>query len=152
MVKSVFKGLIAVFLGNSSISLDAKGRLAVPTRHRDALSAGTGQITITKHPHGCLMIFPQPAWEQFRERVAALPMDAQWWRRIFLGNAMDVEMDGTGRVLVSPELRADAGITREATLLGMGSYLELWDSSTYKRHEAEARQAEMPDVLKDFSF
>ncbi|MEX1168379.1 MAG: division/cell wall cluster transcriptional repressor MraZ, partial [Hydrogenophaga sp.] len=109
-----------MFLGNSSLSLDAKGRLAVPTRHRDALAAGTGTITLTKHPDGSLMIFPQPAWGAFRERVAALPMDALWWRRIFLGNAMDVEMDGTGRILVSPELRAFAGITREATLLGMG--------------------------------
>lgn len=98
------------------------------------------------------MIFPQPAWEQFRERVAALPMQAQWWRRIFLGNAMDVEMDATGRVLVSPELRADAGIARECRLVGMGSYLELWDASTYALKEAEAKQAEMPDVLKDFSF
>lgn len=141
-----------MFLGASSLNLDAKGRLAVPTRHRDALGAGTGQITITKHPHGCLMIFPQPAWEQFRERVAALPMQAQWWRRIFLGNAMDVEMDGTGRVLVSPELRADAGLARECRLVGMGSYLELWDASTYVLKEAEAKQDEMPDVLKDFSF
>jgi MraZ protein len=151
-VKSVFKGLNAVFLGNSSLSLDAKGRLAVPTRHRDALSAGTGPITITKHPDGSLMIFPQAAWEMFRERVAALPMDALWWRRIFLGNAMDVEMDGTGRILVSPELRAFAGISREATLLGMGTYLELWDAQTYAQKEAKAAQDEMPNVLKDFSF
>ncbi len=141
-----------MFLGNSSLSLDAKGRLAVPTRHRDALSEGAGTITITKHPDGSLMIFPQPAWEAFRERVAGLPMDAMWWRRLFLGNAMDVEMDGTGRILVSPELRAYAGITREATLLGMGTYLELWDTATYTRKEAVATQAEMPPVLKDFSF
>src|SRR5690606_2334973 len=111
-----------------------------------------GQLTITKHPHGCLMIFPRPAWEQFRDRIAALPMQAQWWRRIFLGNAMDLEMDGSGRVLVSPELRADAGITRESILLRMGSYLELWDAQTYAAKEAEAKQAEMPDVLNDFSF
>ncbi len=141
-----------MFQGASSLSLDAKGRLSVPTRHRDALGAETGQLTITKHPHGCLMIFPRPEWERFRERIAALPMQAQWWRRIFLGNAMDVEMDGSGRVLVSPELRADAGITRESILLGMGSYLELWDAQTYAVKEAEAKQAEMPDVLKDFSF
>ncbi len=141
-----------MFQGASSLSLDAKGRLSVPTRHRDALGAESGQLTITKHPHGCLMIFPRSEWERFRERIAALPMQAQWWRRIFLGNAMDVEMDGSGRVLVSPELRADAGITRESILLGMGSYLELWDAQTYAAKEAEAKQAEMPDVLKDFSF
>ena len=79
-------------------------------------------------------------------------MDAQWWRRIFLGNAMDVEMDASGRILVSPELRAAAGISRDAVLLGMGSYLELWDAQSYAAKEAEEMQKPMPDVLKDFSF
>jgi len=98
------------------------------------------------------MLFPRPEWEKFRERVAQLPMSAQWWKRVFLGNAMDVDMDGTGRVLVSPELREGARITRETVLLGMGSYLELWDKATYNEDEAKAVQGEMPDVLKDFSF
>jgi MraZ protein len=141
-----------VFQGASSLSLDAKGRLSVPTRHRDALGGSEGQLTITRHPHGCLMIFPRNEWDQFKARIAALPMQAQWWKRIFLGNAMDVEMDGTGRVLVSPELRAAAGITKDAVLLGMGAYLELWDAATYAAQEAEAMKAEMPDVFKDFSF
>ena len=142
-----------MFQGASSLSLDAKGRLSVPTRHRDVLSAtASGQLTITKHPHGCLMLFPRPEWEKFRERIAALPMSAQWWRRIFLGNAMDVELDSTGRVLVSPELRAAAGISKEAVLLGMGSYFELWDQATYTAEESKAMQGDMPDVFKDFSF
>jgi len=142
-----------VFQGASSLSLDAKGRLSVPTRHRDVLLAtAQGQLTITKHPHGCLMVFPRPEWEKFRERIAQLPMSAQWWKRIFLGNAMDVEMDGTGRVLVSPELREAAGLTKEAVLLGMGSHFELWDKATHDAKEAAAMQAGMPDVLKDFSF
>jgi MraZ protein len=153
VVKSVFKGLIAVFQGASSIVLDAKGRLSVPTRHRDVLSAtAAGQITITKHPHGCLMIFPRGEWEKFRERIAALPMQAQWWKRIFLGNAMDVELDATGRVLVSPELRNAAGITKDTVLLGMGGYFELWDAATYAAQEAEQMKGDMPDVFRDFSF
>jgi MraZ protein len=142
-----------VFQGASSLSLDAKGRLSVPTRHRDVLSAtAAGQLTITKHPHGCLMVFPRPEWEKFRERIAALPMSAQWWKRIFLGNAMDVEMDGTGRVLISPELRESAGIAKDTMLLGMGNHFELWDKATYDEQEAKAMQGEMPDVFKDFSF
>ena len=146
-------GSIAVFQGASSLTLDAKGRLSVPTRHRDALGgAAGGQLTITRHPHGCLMVFPRSEWEDFRERVAALPMSAQWWKRIFLGNAMDVDMDGTGRVLISPELRQGAGITRETVLLGMGKHLELWDKATYDDQESKAMQGEMPDVIKDFSF
>ena len=141
-----------MFQGASSLSLDAKGRLSVPTRLRDALGESSGQLTITKHPHGCLMIFPRSEWERFRERIAALPMQAQWWKRIFLGNAMDVDMDATGRVLISPELRAAGGLTKEAVLLGMGSYLELWDAQAYAAQEAEAMKGEMPDVFKDFSF
>ena len=142
-----------MFQGASSLSLDAKGRLSVPTRHRDALSEGAaGQLTLTKHPHGCLMLFPRPEWEKFRERIAQLPMSAQWWKRIFLGNAMDVEMDSAGRVLISPELRQAAGLTKEAILLGMGNHFELWDKASYEAQEAEAMQGEMPDVFKDFSF
>ena len=142
-----------MFQGASFIALDAKGRLSVPTRHRDVLSAtAASQITITKHPHGCLMIFPRTEWEKFRERIASLPMQAQWWKRIFLGNAMDAELDATGRVLVSPELRASAGISKDTVLLGMGSYFELWDAATYAAHEAEQMKGDMPDVFKDFSF
>jgi MraZ protein len=142
-----------VFQGASQLSLDAKGRLSVPTRHRDVLAAtANNQLTITRHPDGCLMIFARPEWEKFRDRIAALPMSAQWWKRIFLGNAMDVELDGTGRVLVSPELRAAAGIEKETVLLGMGTYFELWDRSMYETKEAEALRGEMPDVFKDFSF
>ncbi|NML84693.1 division/cell wall cluster transcriptional repressor MraZ [Polaromonas sp.] len=142
-----------MFQGASSLALDTKGRLSVPTRFRDVLgTAISGQLTITKHPHGCLMIFPRTEWEKFRERIAALPMQAQWWKRIFLGNAMDVEMDAAGRVLVSPELRAAAGISKDAVLLGMGAYFELWDAATYAAQEAEQMKGEMPDVFKDFSF
>jgi len=98
------------------------------------------------------MIFPRNEWERFRDRIAALPMQAQWWKRIFLGNAMDVDMDSSGRVLVSPELRAAAGISKDAILLGMGAYFELWDAQVYAVQEAEAMKGNMPDVFKDFSF
>ena len=142
-----------MFQGASSLSLDAKGRLSVPTRHRDVLMATAGgQLTLTRHPHGCLMVFPRPEWEKFRERIAQLPMSAQWWKRIFLGNAMDVDMDTTGRVLVSPELRAAAGLARDTMLLGMGEHFELWDKARYDEQEAAALQGEMPEAFKDFAF
>ena len=81
-----------------------------------------------------------------------MPMSAQWTKRLFLGNAMDVDMDATGRVLVSPELRSATAITKDTVLLGMGSYFELWDASTYAAEEAEQLKGGMPDALKDFSF
>ena len=142
-----------VFQGASSLTLDGKGRLSVPTRHRDVLSAtAQGLLTITKHPHGCLMVFPRPEWDLFRDRISALPMSAQWWKRIFLGNAMDVELDSTGRILISPELRTSAGIAKDTVLLGMGNHFELWDKVAYETQEAKAMQEQMPDVFKDFSF
>ncbi|TXH95599.1 MAG: division/cell wall cluster transcriptional repressor MraZ [Pseudomonas sp.] len=142
-----------VFQGASALSLDAKGRLAVPARHRDALQAlCNGQLTLTKHPEGCLMVFPRPAWEVFRDKVAALPMSASGWKRIFLGNAQDVDIDGASRVLVAPELRAAAGLSKDVMLLGMGSHFELWDAQRYAAHEAEVMAQAMPDVLQDFSF
>jgi MraZ protein len=98
------------------------------------------------------MIFPRNEWEKFRERISSLPPQAHWWKRIFLGNAMDVDMDATGRVLVSPELRAAAGISKDTVLLGMGGYFELWDAATYAAQEAEQMKGEMPDVFRDFSF
>lgn len=133
--------------------MDAKGRLAVPTRHREVLQAlCAGQLTITKHPEGCLMVFPRPAWENFRDRIAALPMSASGWKRVFLGNAQDVEIDGAARVLISPELRVAAGLQKDVMLLGMGSHFELWDAQAYAAHEAQVMQSELPDALKDFSF
>ena len=142
-----------VFQGASALSLDAKGRLAVPVRHRDVLQAlCSGQLTLTKHPEGCLMVFPRPAWEIFRDKVAALPMSASGWKRIFLGNAQDVEIDSAARVLVAPELRAAAGLGKDVMLLGMGSHFELWDAQRYAAHEAEVMAQAMPDALQDFTF
>jgi transcriptional regulator MraZ len=98
------------------------------------------------------MIFPRPAWETFRDRVAALPMDASGWKRVFLGNAMDVDIDASSRLLIAPELRAAAGLVRDVMLLGMGSHFELWDAQRHAAHEAEVMQSPMPDSLKNFSF
>ena len=125
----------------------------MPTRHRDALMVqGEGRVTLTKHPDGCLLLFPRPGWEAFRTRIAQLPMDAHWWRRIFLGNAAEIDLDSAGRILVSPELRSAAGLDREIMLLGMGSHLEIWDANTYASKEQAAIAQGMPDALKQFTF
>ena len=142
-----------MFQGASALTLDAKGRMSIPARHRDALQLqGDGGVTLTKHPDGCLLLFPRSEWEAFRSRIAQLPMDAHWWRRIFLGNAFDVEMDGSGRILVSPELRAAANVERDVMLLGMGSHFELWDAAIYAQKEQIAIAQGMPDALKQFTF
>jgi MraZ protein len=99
--------------------------MSIPARHRDALLAqGQGRVTLTKHPDGCLLLYSSTGVVSFRERVAKLPLEANWWRRIFLGNASELEMDGSGRILISPELRAASVWEKEIILRGMGSHLE----------------------------
>jgi MraZ protein len=133
--------------------MDAKGRMSIPARHRDALTVQSeGRVTLTKHPHGCLLLFPRPVWEQHREQIAGWPMSARAWQRIFLGNASDVDMDSAGRILISPELRTAVALSRDVMLLGMGSHFEIWDAAKLEESEAHAIAGGLPDVLNDFSF
>ena len=142
-----------MFQGASSLSLDAKGRLSVPTRHRDVLSAtAAGQLTITKHPHGCLMVFPRPYWEAFRDQVAQLPYSQVGVKRVFLGHADDVEWDATSRFLIRPELRSWAALEKDVTLLGMGSHFELWATPAYAAHEARVMQEQATAALDNLIF
>ena len=156
VVKSAIKwGVVGSFQfqGPNELALDGKGRISVPARHREALQAlGQGQLTVTKHPHGCLLILPRPVWLDLRDKVAALPISAAGWKRVFLGNAMDVELDGAARILIAPELRKAVGLDKDVTLLGVGSHFELWDTQRYAAHEAEVMAGPMPDSLSDFSF
>lgn len=125
----------------------------MPARHRELLAAmNVNQLTITKHPDGALLIFPRPAWLTFRDKVAALPMEASPWKRVFLGNAMDVDIDASSRVLIAPELRASAKLVRDVMLLGLGSHFELWDAQVHQEEEERTLQSEMPASLKGFSF
>ncbi|WP_338845391.1 division/cell wall cluster transcriptional repressor MraZ [Massilia sp. W12] len=142
-----------MFQGASAINLDAKGRMTVPAKHRDVLLAQCeGQITLTRHPHGCLLLFPRPVWETHRAQIAAWPMSARAWQRIFLGNACDVELDSAGRILIAPELRDAVGLQRDVMLLGMGTHFEIWDAQKLAEDEAAALAQGMPDTLANFSF
>jgi len=142
-----------VFQGSSALTLDAKGRLSIPTRHRDALiEQAEGKLTLTRHRDPCLLLYPRPAWEAKREEVDKFPASVDWLKRLLLGNAQNVDIDGAGRILIAPELREAAGLTREVMLLGMGRYFELWDVGEYKRREAEDLTKAIPDSLANFSF
>ena len=139
-----------MFIGISALTLDSKGRMTVPARHRDVLLAqAAGRLTVTKSPEGCLLLFADPQWQEFRAKIAALPMSAQGWKRIYLGHATETEIDATGRVLISPELRAAAGIERDIDLIGMGSHFEVWDRVTHHAREAAVIEAGMPDAVRD---
>jgi len=146
-----------MFTGASSLSLDAKGRLAVPTRHRETLLAQcAGQLVITRNHEGGLMMFPIGAWERFSARLLNVPMQQQWIKRLYIGHAQPVEMDATGRVLLAPELREAAEIDHEVKLLGMVDFFEIWDPSKHHAKEAlnlaRAGSSHGSEAYRDFVF
>lgn len=142
-----------MFQGSSALTLDAKGRMSIPTRYRDALvSEDEGRLTLTRHPDGCLLLYPRSVWEVKRKQIAAMPMSARAFQRLLLGNAHDVEMDSAGRILITAELREAATLDREAMLLGLGGHFEIWNPSELKQKEQEELAQGMSDVFEQFSF
>jgi MraZ protein len=138
-----------VFQGASSLSLDAKGRLSMPTRHRDVLSAtAENQLTITKHPHGCLMIFPRPEWEKFRERIARSPWPRSGGRESSWATPWTSSWTEPAACWCRPSCAPRPASSKDTMLLGMGNHFELWDKATYEAKEAEADAGEMPDAFR----
>lgn len=143
----------ADFQGTSALTLDTKGRMTVPARHRDALAGGADRTLIfTKSNVNCLFVFQSEAWTDFRRLLLGLPMQADGWRRLFLGSAVAVEIDSADRALVPSELRAWAGLEREVLLVGMGRRLELWDAGRHAAEEARTLATPMPEVVQNFVF
>ena len=129
--------------------------MTVPAKHRDALHLQSeGRLTLTRHPDGCLLMFPRSVWEAARTDIARWSITVKHWQRMFLGNALDVDMDTAGRVLISPELRQAIELKPDAKvmLLGMGSHFEIWEVSAHEKNEAATMAGGVPEELKHFSF
>ena len=128
-----------MFQGAAALSLDAKGRLAIPARHRDALARLAGnQLILTAHPHRCLLLYPRPAWEPIRNKVLAgssLEQRSALLKRLLVGYARDEEMDSAGRVLIAPELRDFAKLEKQVHLVGQGDHFELWSDEGWKQQQ-----------------
>lgn len=126
-----------MFRGNANVSLDQRGRFAMPTRYREALlELSGGQLVVTIDvTQTCLLIYPKPNYQALEEKLIALdntrPRNRDLQRKI-IGFATDVELDGNGRVLVSNELREYAGLDRKATLLGQVNKLEMWSDDLWR--------------------
>jgi MraZ protein len=145
------------FHGAAVITLDAKGRIAIPTRHRNVLLDGADVLVLSAHPDGCALIYPMSAWERVRQRVESFPSfntQASWWKRLLLGFEEHVRPDASGRILLSPALRQHAKLEREAMMVGQGHYFELWDSGVWsaKLGQALASTGAPPPGMEDFSL
>lgn len=125
-----------MFQGTSLLALDAKGRLALPSRYRESLLLSCqGDVTLTRHPDGCVLIYPRAVWYELRPQLAQLPYSARALQRILLGSAVDVSADSSGRLLIPSELRNLCGLGRDVALVGLGNRFELWDQVKYVEFE-----------------
>ena len=132
-----------MFQGETAITIDEKGRLAVPTAHRDAVARDCGnQLVITYNPFesGSLYLYPRAIWERVRDQVNKLPKAKKVNRNLQLklvGAATFVELDGNGRITIPASHRSAVGIEKKAVLLGMGDKFELWSEQA---HHAQIQQ------------
>lgn len=147
-----------MFLGSHSISMDAKGRLAIPARIRETLvELCAGKVVVTAHTEErCLLIYPEPQWLEILPKIEALPSFNKMARRaqrLLIGYATPLEVDGNGRVLLPPTLREYASLDKKLMLVGQGKKLELWSEeswSSWLDHEAD--QGEMPAEMQSLSL
>ena len=148
-----------MFRGTTNLSMDVKGRLAVPAKHRETLLAqGSGKVVLTAHPHACLLLYPQPAWEPIEAKMMALSSfdkQSSGLQRLLVGYAEDIELDSAGRLLVSPTLREFAGLEKEVMLVGQGSHFEMWNMEAWRKQLDSIMGGdgiEMPAELEGFSL
>ena len=126
------------FLGTQYLSLDVKGRLALPTRHRDALESMV--IVTVDMQAACLVLYPQQEWSIVSEKVRSLPSmkpEVKRFQRRFFGYASELEIDASGRILLPAPLREYAKLEKRVALVGQGSKLELWNDELWAAESGE---------------
>ncbi|OQX37980.1 MAG: cell division/cell wall cluster transcriptional repressor MraZ [Oceanospirillales bacterium LUC14_002_19_P2] len=144
-----------MFRGVNAINMDAKGRLAIPTRYRSVLSMPCeGHLVATiDTEERCLLIYPVDEWEIIQAKIESLPSFHPLSRRIqrlLIGHATDLEMDGSGRILVPPLLRDYAGLGKKTVLLGQGKKFELWDEVCWnERRDAYLQETGGADLVPE---
>ena len=125
-----------MFQGETAVTLDDKGRVAIPAAHRETVSKAGNRLVVTYNPfeHGCLWLFPYGEWEKVRDQVNALPGAKRVHRDLQLklvGAAAHVEPDANGRITLPGSQRNATGIEKRAVLLGMGNKFELWSEQAH---------------------
>jgi MraZ protein len=152
-----------MFRGASTLSLDSKGRLSIPTRYRDVLlSESEGKLVCTVDLHQpCLLLYPLIEWEdvEFKLRqLSSMNPHERRVQRVLLGNAHEVDMDKSGRILVPGLLRQHAQLEKSIVLTGQLNKFEMWSETQWSAQMAEDIETELggdfelTERLKDFSF
>ncbi len=147
-----------MYFGSYSINMDAKGRIAIPTRIREQLqTACGGRIVVTAHTENrCLHIFPEPYWQEILPKIQSFPSFNKISRRaklLLMGHASPLELDASGRVLLPPTLREYAVMEKKLLLVGQGNSMELWCEDQFSQYVDEPIDGEvMPEGMQDLAL
>lgn len=151
-----------MFRGATLLTIDVKGRIAMPSRYRELLDeACQGHLVITVDRDHCLLLYPLPQWEEIEHKLVQLPTlnpHARRLQRLLMGHATECELDSAGRFLLPPVLREFATIEKHCMLIGQGNKFELWDERrwTERRNEWLAQEdglsGSLPAELESLSF
>jgi MraZ protein len=151
-----------VFRGVNGINIDTKGRIVMPTRHRERLLESGNCVVLTiDTEEKCLLLYPLSAWEEIENQLAQLPSfnpTARRIQRLLIGHATEVELDSHGRILLPPLLREYAGLSKHAMLVGQGKKFEIWDEMHWQERrnqwllEETSTDPTLPDEVKKLSL
>ncbi len=151
-----------MFRGISNLNIDAKGRIAIPSRYRDEITTNSlGQMVVTvDHMDRCLLLYPMDEWVKIEQVLMGLPnmnRSVRNMQRLVLGHASEVNLDSQGRVRLSPPLREYANLDKKSVLVGQAKKFELWDAKIWNEQRdiwlSEAQEnLETDDVLSQISL
>ena len=142
----------SMFMSEYNHSIDAKGRVIVPAKFREALG---DEFVVTKGLDGCLFVFPKDEWKAFEEKLKSLPMsnkDARKFVRFLLAGAATVELDKQGRILIPTVLREFAGLEKDVVVVGVGSRVEIWDKSRWDEATTFSDMDEIAEHMSDLGL
>jgi len=136
-----------MFIGEYNYKIDAKKRLAVPSNFRNELDK---KVVVTRGLDGCLFLYPLDQWQQLAEKISSLPLaqsDARSFARVMLAGAMEVEIDGSGRILIPDYLKEYAGLEKEVTIAGVYNRMEIWDKKKWDEYKTQT-EGEVGDIAE----
>ena len=142
---TLWRVIADMFMGEYNHTIDAKGRLIVPSKFRESLG---DMFVVTKGLDGCLFVYDNNEWNAFEEKLKSLPLtnkDARTFVRFFLAGAAEVEVDKQGRILVPGVLREFAGLKKDVVLIGVASRIEIWDR---ERFDGAAVYEDMDEIAE----
>lgn len=127
-----------MFLGEYQHTLDAKGRVSLPRKHRDEIGS---RVVVSKGLEKCLYVYPAEGYQDFLRTLldsGDFDRNARQVRRFFTSGATEVDIDTAGRVAVAPALREFAGLDRDVVVAGVGDHIEIWDADAWAAYEDES--------------